>query len=138
MQVPSNNRKLQLNSLEFGTKRETVNVRLFSFLSCFFLTTPLPTIGSRCLYRSIHRLHLPHCARVHLHRSVSFARVETPRPAITRMPTTLKEFETVFPKLVEDVKEHCKSYKLPDQALKWYEQVRTLQTSYCRFNSTID
>lgn len=31
-QVPSNNRKLQLNSLEFGTKRETVNVRLFFFL----------------------------------------------------------------------------------------------------------
>lgn len=40
------------------------------------------------------------------------------------MPTTLKEFETVFPKLVEDVKEHCKSYKLPEQALKWYEQVQ--------------
>lgn len=39
------------------------------------------------------------------------------------MPTTLKEFETVFPKLVEDLKEHCQKYKLPEQALKWFEQV---------------
>ena len=40
------------------------------------------------------------------------------------MPTTLKEFETVFPTLVEDMKEHCKKYKLPDQALTWFEKVR--------------
>ena len=40
------------------------------------------------------------------------------------MPTTLKEFETVFPTLVEDLKEHCKKYKLPEQALSWFEQVR--------------
>ncbi|KAK3704611.1 Farnesyl pyrophosphate synthetase [Vermiconidia calcicola] len=38
------------------------------------------------------------------------------------MPTTLKEFETVFPKLVKDLKEHCEKYKLPDQALNWFEQ----------------
>ncbi|KAK4500980.1 hypothetical protein PRZ48_006786 [Zasmidium cellare] len=38
------------------------------------------------------------------------------------MPTTLKEFETVFPKLVEDLKEHCQKYKLPEQALKWFEE----------------
>ncbi|WPH03837.1 ERG20 farnesyl diphosphate synthase [Acrodontium crateriforme] len=37
------------------------------------------------------------------------------------MPATLKEFETVFPKLVEDLKEHCEQYKLPQQALKWFE-----------------
>ena len=39
------------------------------------------------------------------------------------MPTSLKDFETVFPRLVEDLKEHCKHYKLPDQALTWFEQV---------------
>ena len=39
------------------------------------------------------------------------------------MPTTLKEFETVFPTLVKDLKEHCEKYKLPGQALNWFEQV---------------
>lgn len=38
------------------------------------------------------------------------------------MPTTLKEFETVFPTLVKDLKEHCEKYKLPGQALNWFEQ----------------
>lgn len=39
------------------------------------------------------------------------------------MPTTLKDFETVFPTLVNDLKEHCQKYKLPDQALNWFEHV---------------
>lgn len=39
------------------------------------------------------------------------------------MPATLKEFETIFPTLVADLKEHCQKYKLPEQALKWFEQV---------------
>ncbi|CAK4030958.1 Farnesyl pyrophosphate synthase [Lecanosticta acicola] len=38
------------------------------------------------------------------------------------MPTTLKEFEAVWPKLVEDLKEHSQKYKLPEQALRWYDQ----------------
>ncbi|EME43289.1 hypothetical protein DOTSEDRAFT_72634 [Dothistroma septosporum NZE10] len=38
------------------------------------------------------------------------------------MPATLKDFETVFPKLVEDLKEHCEKYKLPQQALTWFER----------------
>jgi farnesyl diphosphate synthase len=42
------------------------------------------------------------------------------------MPTTLKEFETVFPTLVKDLKEHCENYKLPKQALDWFEKVRLL------------
>lgn len=41
------------------------------------------------------------------------------------MPTTLKEFESVFPTLVKDMKEHCQKYKLPEQALKWFEHVGT-------------
>lgn len=39
------------------------------------------------------------------------------------MPTTLKEFEAVFPTLVEDLLAHCKQYGLPTQALTWFEKV---------------
>ncbi|KAF2191838.1 farnesyl pyrophosphate synthetase [Zopfia rhizophila CBS 207.26] len=38
------------------------------------------------------------------------------------MPTTLKEFESVWPRLVQDLKEHCKQYKLPQQSLDWFEK----------------
>lgn len=38
--------------------------------------------------------------------------------------TTLKEFESVFPKLVEDLVEHSKKYGVPQQALDWYKNVR--------------
>ena len=38
-------------------------------------------------------------------------------------PTTLKEFEAVFPQLVEDLSEHCRGYGLPDNALKWFQEV---------------
>ncbi|PQE08273.1 farnesyl pyrophosphate synthetase protein [Rutstroemia sp. NJR-2017a BVV2] len=37
--------------------------------------------------------------------------------------TTLKEFESVFPKLVEDILDHAKSYKLPQQGLDWFKDV---------------
>jgi farnesyl diphosphate synthase len=43
--------------------------------------------------------------------------------ATVNMPTTLKQFEEVFPKLVADLKSHCEQYKLPTQALKWFEEV---------------
>jgi farnesyl diphosphate synthase len=35
--------------------------------------------------------------------------------------TTLKEFESVFPKLVEDLLAHVKQYNLPEQQLEWYK-----------------
>ncbi|KAF2084595.1 ERG20 farnesyl diphosphate synthase [Saccharata proteae CBS 121410] len=38
------------------------------------------------------------------------------------MPTTLKEFESVWPQLVQDLLDHCKSYKLPENALEWYKK----------------
>jgi farnesyl diphosphate synthase len=38
--------------------------------------------------------------------------------------TTLKEFESVFPKLEEVLLDHAKSYNLPTQALEWYKKVR--------------
>ena len=34
-----------------------------------------------------------------------------------------KKFEAVFPSLVEDLKENAKQYNLPENALKWYEDV---------------
>lgn len=39
------------------------------------------------------------------------------------MPTTLKEFESVFPTLVKDLKENCEKYNLPEHALNWFETV---------------
>ena len=45
------------------------------------------------------------------------------------MPTSLKDFETVFPQLVEDMKDNCKRYNLPNQALTWFEKVHTPSTS---------
>ena len=38
--------------------------------------------------------------------------------------TTLKEFESVFPKLVEDLLDHAKFYKLPEEFVAWYKAVR--------------
>lgn len=38
--------------------------------------------------------------------------------------TTLKEFEAVFPKLVEDLLDHAKSYKLPEAFVEWYKTVK--------------
>ncbi|KAG4427166.1 hypothetical protein IFR05_017351 [Cadophora sp. M221] len=35
--------------------------------------------------------------------------------------TTLKEFESVFPKLVEDLLDHAKQYKLPAAFVDWYK-----------------
>ena len=37
--------------------------------------------------------------------------------------TTLKEFESVFPKLEEALLEQAKKYKLPEDQLKWYQAV---------------
>lgn len=39
--------------------------------------------------------------------------------------TTLKEFESVYPKLEEAILDHARSYKLPEAELKWFKEVRT-------------
>lgn len=39
------------------------------------------------------------------------------------MSSARQEFEKVFPRLVGDLKEHCKDYHLPEQALTWFEKV---------------
>ncbi|MCJ1258666.1 Farnesyl pyrophosphate synthetase [Lignoscripta atroalba] len=38
------------------------------------------------------------------------------------MPTTLKEFEAVFPSLVEDLTQHSKQYAIPTQSLEWFQK----------------
>ena len=43
--------------------------------------------------------------------------------AFSFKPTTLKDFEAVFPSLVEDLMGTCKSYQTPANALKWFENV---------------
>lgn len=37
--------------------------------------------------------------------------------------TTLKEFESVFPKLEEAILDHAKTFNLPEQQLDWYKRV---------------
>lgn len=37
--------------------------------------------------------------------------------------TTLKEFESIFPTLVEDLLAHAKKYEAPEMALDWYKAV---------------
>ncbi|KAL8979998.1 MAG: hypothetical protein Q9177_005996 [Variospora cf. flavescens] len=39
----------------------------------------------------------------------------------TFQPVSLKEFESVFPQLVDDLSNHCKQYGLPEDALQWYK-----------------
>lgn len=40
--------------------------------------------------------------------------------------TTLKEFESVFPKLEEAILDHARKYKLPDAELQWFKKVYSL------------
>jgi hypothetical protein len=49
--------------------------------------------------------------------------------------TTLKEFESVFPKLVEDLLDHAKHYKLPEEFVKWYKAVGLYAKSPTRFQT---
>jgi farnesyl diphosphate synthase len=37
--------------------------------------------------------------------------------------TTLKEFESIFPKLVEDILTHARQYNLPEDFANWYYKV---------------
>ena len=45
------------------------------------------------------------------------------------MPTTLKEFESVWPRIVADLEGHCKQYKLPQQSLDWFIKVGSTRSS---------
>lgn len=45
---------------------------------------------------------------------------EVPGPTITTPSNKLQDFEAVFPKLVKDLEDNAKQYKIPEEALKWY------------------
>jgi hypothetical protein len=51
---------------------------------------------------------------------------ETSQSFIMAQTTTLKEFESIFPTLVEDLLAHGSSYGAPKLALDWYKAVRKL------------
>lgn len=40
--------------------------------------------------------------------------------------TTLREFESIFPKLVEDILAHSRQYNLPEDFVNWYRKVGIL------------
>ena len=40
------------------------------------------------------------------------------------MPTSVKEFESVFPSLVDDLSKHAQQTKLPQTVLEWFQKVR--------------
>lgn len=42
----------------------------------------------------------------------------------------LEKFESIFPKLVEDLLDHAKTYNLPDQAVNWFKDVRAHSSKY--------
>ena len=44
--------------------------------------------------------------------------------------TTRKDFTDVFPSLVEDLLGECRKYKLPDNALQWFEKVFCTYRAY--------
>ncbi|KAF2774004.1 ERG20 farnesyl diphosphate synthase [Teratosphaeria nubilosa] len=57
------------------------------------------------------------------------------------MPATRQEFESVFPRLVEDLKGQCQTYSLPEQARTWFEKSlnhNTLGGKYNRGLSVVD
>ena len=57
------------------------------------------------------------------HRSQQVTENEEPVSAPLSSADKLKEFETVFPKLVKDLEDNAKQYNLPEENLKWYRDV---------------
>jgi hypothetical protein len=51
--------------------------------------------------------------------------------------TTLKEFESVYPKLEEALLDHARSYKLPATELNWLKKVKWLLFHSCDFRITM-
>ncbi|KAF2685247.1 terpenoid synthase [Lentithecium fluviatile CBS 122367] len=47
---------------------------------------------------------------------------ENPEARSKRPTTTLKEFESVWPRIMGDLGAHCRQYKLPKQSLDWFVQ----------------
>lgn len=51
--------------------------------------------------------------------------------------TTLKEFESVFPKLEEDLLAWVKQYNLPQEQQDWYKKVRISTILYFKIHTII-
>ena len=56
---------------------------------------------------------------------VNCSRTQLPQSTIVKMAktTTLKEFESVFPKLVEDILDDARKYNLPQAFVEWFKAV---------------
>lgn len=50
---------------------------------------------------------------------------EVPIPTTMSSSNKLKDFEAVFPKLLKDLEENAKQYNIPEEALRWYSDVRS-------------
>lgn len=55
---------------------------------------------------------------------------EVPNPTTIAPSNKLQDFEAVFPKLVKDLEDNAKQYKIPEEALKWYSNVRSQTPSF--------
>ena len=78
----------------------------------------------------VYRTFLTTARRNSLHSFLNTSPTNSNRPAVVSTArinmaktTTLKEFESVFPKLVDDLLEHAKKYNLPEQFVTWYKAV---------------
>lgn len=77
-------------------------------------------------------------SRIYKHESRTRPTIPLVLRFTAEMPATLKEFETVFPKLVEDLKEHCQKYNLPQTALTWFEEVWLSTSPMVPLEASID
>ena len=57
------------------------------------------------------------------HKSQQVTENEEPVSVPLSSADKLKQFETVFPKLVKDLEDNAKQYNLPEENLKWYRNV---------------
>jgi hypothetical protein len=76
------------------------------------------------LLPSILVLDLAILQTTHPSNSISVTLYHTVKERKMATKTTLQEFESVFPKLEEDLLSWAKQYNLPEQYLEWYKKVR--------------
>lgn len=89
-------------------------------LLCFFTLENPP---NQCYGKQTHSYfssHNPSLFSILSIRKLKIAMAQT---------TTLKKFESVFPKLVEDILDHAKQYNLPQEFVDWYKAVGALLPS---------
>ena len=75
---------------------------------------PLIFFEAHRTHTSLFNIELINCSSYLPHLTIDINMAKT---------TTLKEFESVFPKLVEDILDHAKQYNLPEEFVQWYKAV---------------